>query len=362
MKKYVRLPSTNDHSLRAWSAVDEYILMYLEAGEYNLEHLFILHDRFGYLTCNLISYKPITITYLDSQRQSIVRNAATNWISLDDFNVVSVLDKLSSSGSTAIMKVPKSLDLFRLYLIKFVDTLPSDGVVIAGFMTRHFTKAMLDIAAEYFEEVGQSKAWKKSRLLILSNPKKNNIDKTEILKSLTYNEYEYKQYLGVFSANHIDYATQFLLAHLKLYDSEKSFLDIGCGNGVIGKHLLDQRSWNEAVMMDDSILATASTEMNISDHETAKVVTQYNLEVFTDGQFDLVITNPPFHFEYEVDPSIAIQMMSDAHRILSDQGRLIIVANRHLNYKSQLSKWYDEINIVSENDKFVVYEAIKQVQ
>lgn len=359
MKNYVRLPDTNDHSLRAWSAVDEYILRYLEEGEYNLENVSIFHDRFGYLTCNLVVHRPITITYLESQRQSIVRNAVTNWISMDDLNVISILDEMPSDGSVAIMKVPKSLDLFRLYLIKIVRTLSNDGLLLAGFMTRQFTKAMLDIAAEYFDLVEQSKAWKKSRLLILSHPKKNNKGQSKILNSINYHEYNYRQYLGVFSANHIDYATQFLLEHMELRDSENSFLDIGCGNGIIGKHLLGQRTWNEAVMMDDSYLAIASTEMNLSDHESIKIIAQYNLESFTEGQFDLVITNPPFHFEYEVDPSIAIQLMSDTHIILSDHGRLIIVANRHLNYKSQLSKWYSEINIVNENDKFVIYEAMK---
>ena len=149
-----------------------------------------------------------------------------------------------------------------------------------------------------------------------------------------------------------------------LYDFLKStgdtpVLDIGCGNGIIGKLLIGQRKWNAAVMIDDSYLAIASTEMNLSESEGFKVIAQYNLDSFEKEQFDLVITNPPFHFEYEVDPSIAIQLMSDTHRILSNRGRLVIVANRHLNYKSQLSKYYSEVNIINENYKFIIYEALK---
>jgi len=112
-------------------------------------------------------------------------------------------------------------------------------------------------------------------------------------------------------------------------------------------------------MMDDSYLAIASTEMNLTESEGVKVIAQYNLDSFEEEKFDLVITNPPFHFEYEVDPSIAFQLMSDTHRILSNRGRLIIVANRHLNYKSQLSKYYIEVNIIKENNKFVIFEAMK---
>jgi len=144
-----------------------------------------------------------------------------------------------------------------------------------------------------------------------------------------------------------------------LRDDEKSFLDIGCGNGVIGKYLLSKKDWEKAVLMDDSILATSSAALNLSAYDTAEIISQYSLDQFSDNQFDLVITNPPFHFEYEVDPSIAIHLMEDTHRILSAHGRLIIVANRHLNYKSQLSKWYNEVSILAENDKFVIYEARK---
>jgi|GEM_PF-5322292 len=50
MKKYIRLPHTTDQSLRAWSAVDEYILRYFAEDTIDLDNILIVHDRFGYLT------------------------------------------------------------------------------------------------------------------------------------------------------------------------------------------------------------------------------------------------------------------------------------------------------------------------
>ena len=63
------------------------------------------------------------------------------------------------------------MDLFRLYLQQLTVALDEKAIVICGFMTKYFTPQMLEIANEYFEEVEQSLAWKKSRLLILSKPK-----------------------------------------------------------------------------------------------------------------------------------------------------------------------------------------------
>lgn len=359
MKKYIRLPHTTDQSLRAWSAVDEYILRYFAEDTIDLDNILIVHDRFGYLTCSLIKHDPISITYLASQREAILHNAQNLSIPETRLKILTALDQYGENTKLAILKIPKSQDLLRLYLFKLSISLSSDGKVIAGFMTRHFTKAILEIASDFFDHVEQTRAWKKSRLLILYSPKKVPSNSINLINTVEYKSDQYQQYLGVFSANHIDYATQFLLEKLELRDDEKSFLDIGCGNGVIGKYLLSKKDWEKAVLMDDSILATSSAALNLSAYDTAEIISQYSLDQFSDNQFDLVITNPPFHFEYEVDPSIAIHLMEDTHRILSAHGRLIIVANRHLNYKSQLSKWYNEVSILAENDKFVIYEARK---
>ena len=357
MKKFVRLPITTDRSLMAWSAVDEHILRHIEENDYPLENVSIYHDRFGYLTCELIENKPTTLVYLASQKSSIIQNAFSFNIEVKDLHILSVLENATTKSNVALMKIPKSLDLLRLYLMKIVESLPADGFVIGGFMTRHFIKSILEIANEYFEIVEQTKAWKKSRLLILSKPKKRITNSDEIINTINYRDSIYQQYLGVFSANQIDYATQFLLENIQLRASENSFLDIGCGNGVIGKYLLEQKTWSEAVLMDDSILATDSTLLNVAISESVKVLNEYNLDTFSSEQFDLIITNPPFHFEYEVDPSIAIQLMENTARILSPNGRLVIVANKHLNYKSQLLNWYSIVDILAQNDKFVIYQA-----
>ncbi|MBL4708340.1 MAG: methyltransferase, partial [Flavobacteriales bacterium] len=47
----------------------------------------------------------------------------------------------------------------------------------------------------------------------------------------------YKQYWGVFSAKHIDYATQYFLEHIKLNPTDNSILDLASGNGVIGNEI-----------------------------------------------------------------------------------------------------------------------------
>ena len=58
-----------------------------------------------------------------------------------------------------------------MQLFQLSKYLKEDAIVVASFMTKYFTPQMLSIANEFFENVEQDKAWKKSRTLILQNKK-----------------------------------------------------------------------------------------------------------------------------------------------------------------------------------------------
>ena len=71
----------------------------------------------------------------------------------------------------ALIKIPKSLELFELYLHQIYLSSTSETEVICAFMTKHFSTSIIKIASKYFEDVSQTRAWKKARLMILKNPK-----------------------------------------------------------------------------------------------------------------------------------------------------------------------------------------------
>ena len=71
-----------------------------------------------------------------------------------------------------LIKIPKSLDLFRFQLDQLHESLKEDTLVICAFMTKYFSAQILKIAEDYFELCEQSIAWKKSRLLFLKKKRK----------------------------------------------------------------------------------------------------------------------------------------------------------------------------------------------
>ncbi|MEQ9090423.1 MAG: methyltransferase [Balneola sp.] len=349
-----RYPPTTNRSLQPWNAADELILEYISDNNLELESSVLINDRFGFLATTLFKLQPISIVNHKSHQKAIERNFVSNSLVLKSRTIKSPLGTLSDID-LGVIKIPKSLEAFEFYLQKLQRPLKENGVIVCGFMTKYFTPQLLEISSKYFEDIQQSKAKKKARLLILKN--KKDIKHQEFKVDIEFNDKVYKQYPGVFSSDHIDYATQFLLEHLTVKESENTFLDLASGNGVIADYIINQQPNSEVHLVDDSYLAVESSKMNVS--ESAHFHWNDSLEDFEDLSFDLATSNPPFHFEHENNIEVSHSLFEQVQRCLKESGRFVLVANKHLNYKTHLDTLFKTCSITAENDKFVVYECLK---
>ncbi len=359
--KIIRYPVTQNSSLRAWSAADEYILKELAAMDTSGKTLAICNDRFGYLGTHLSHLNPYTVISYKSQEASLLMNLQNNDVKPDPDKFLNSLEPVPERIDTGLMIVPKSLSLFQFYLQYLHRSLADDGILICGFMTRHFTPQILSLAADYFEHVEQSLAWKKSRILKLKGKKEAPV--YEAVESIPFLfrdgiEQEIRQYPGVFSSGNIDYATQFLLENLVIEEDEKTILDLGSGNGVIARAIQLQKAGAEIHLIDDFILAVESSRLNL-DPDKAHFHWSDSVEDIGNVEFDLVVSNPPFHFEHEVNSEVTVDLFREVAGKLKPGGRFLCVANKHLGYQPYLKKFFTSCIISSENNKYIVYESIK---
>lgn len=352
--KINRYPQTYHKSLKAWNSADDHILKFLNEEQIQLKEPSVFNDRFGYLTIYLSDKHPKANINYKSQEKSIKLNARNNGV-VSKINYTYPLEKLQSNLDTAILKVPKSLDLFRMQLQQINQAISSNGIVICGFMTKYFSAQIVKIAGEYFEECIQSKAWKKSRLLILK--KKKTIKPSDCIHSITnYKSSTFKQYYGVFSAKNIDYATQFFIEHLKLESKYNTILDLASGNGIIASEILNALPSAKVHLVDDSYLAIESSKLNIhANHGTFHF--QDDLSSFQDDFFDLIVSNPPFHFEHETNIEIALNLFKQAKRCLKQGGVFQMVTSKHLNSKTHLERIFEHVTVHAENKKFIIYHC-----
>lgn len=357
--KFIRYPETSNKSLRAWSAADEYVLLKVKELEQTSKKIAIYNDRFGFLSCTLNEHKPLVVVERKSQQRSIQQNMKINELQWDQENLHYPLSELPEKVDVGIINIPKTMDLFELYLNHLSRSLSEDGIAICSFMTKYFSPQMLSIAGKYFEEVEQSLARKKTRVLILK--KKTKRPKKELIHTIPFafeekGREELRQYFGVFSSGNIDYATQLLIEKLVLGNEDKKVMDLASGNGVIARAIQLKDPETELHLMDDSILAIESSKLNI---DPANVHFHWNdtLKDFETNSFDLIISNPPFHLGHETNIEVSIGLFKEIANILKPTGRFMCVANKHLNYKTHLMKNFSQVEIVEQNKKYVVYKA-----
>lgn len=348
-----RYPKTTDASLRAWSNAELLALDYISDKQPTKIHTF--NDRFGVWNVTLQDKNPTTIWTYASQQKAIFQNLRLNDFSLE-VNFKTPLDNLQDVD-IALIKVPKSLGLLELFLQQIHKAATKKTEVVCCFMTKYFSSSVLKIASQYFEEVEQTKAWKKARLLILKHPKLINQYK-ELVNTIHYNKFDFQQYYGVFSSDKIDIGTQFLLKYLDTYPQENKILDLASGNGVIAHQVLEQNSQSKLTLIDDFNLAIASSKLNIKSINTTFICND-TLQEIQDDTFDLVVSNPPFHFEHENNIEVSLYLFKEVQRILKSNGRFVLVANKHLNYKTHLQLLFQSVETIADNKRFVIYECGK---
>lgn len=350
---FERYPKTQQRSLKAWNAADEHLVQHFDALSHSDKKLAIYNDRFGYLTCMLTTLLPDVVINYASQKKAILRNLAVNKLSENEIRFREPIEDRSEKINLAILKIPKSMDLFRLQLIQIAKTLEIDGTVLCGFMTKYFTPQILSVAAEFFENVEQSKAWKKSRVLTLKGLKPRK--ERSIINSIAFEDQIFQQYFGVFSAKNIDHASQFLIKNWEIKTGTKKILDLASGNGFLAKMIRNRNANCKIHLLDDDWLAVESSKLNFKqDDENTFFHFNDSLEFFEDGFFDLIVCNPPFHFEHETNIEVAIELFKEARSCLSEHGSLQIVANRHLNYRTHLIRLFEKVEITGKDKKFEI--------
>jgi 16S rRNA (guanine1207-N2)-methyltransferase len=152
----------------------------------------------------------------------------------------------------------------------------------------------------------------------------------------------------------------------------RSVLDLGCGNGwllaALGVLFPAASLWG----VDDVRAAVASTEVTVENSPGVRQDPQRSVvvvhadgtaplpwagpdgAVIEEGSFDLVTLNPPFHEGHTVTTETAHALIESAVRLLAPGGRLVLVHNSHLRYRSHLERVLSGVEQWARDRRFTV--------
>jgi 16S rRNA (guanine1207-N2)-methyltransferase len=164
---------------------------------------------------------------------------------------------------------------------------------------------------------------------------------------------------GIFSWAHRDVGTNILIKYLPL-DLAGQGLDLGCGLGELGLHVLN---------VSDNV-----TSLTCVDHDRrALECCQHNLTKFgaranflwediplqfRAKNFDFVVMNPPFHKGREEHKDLGKSFIQKARNALKKNGQLYMVANSHLPYEDVIKSLFTTCSLLGQENGFKIFKAV----
>lgn len=169
--------------------------------------------------------------------------------------------------------------------------------------------------------------------------------------------------LGVFSKNHIDQASDLLIravvTDLRARDIKRaSFLDLGCGIGVVGIALKRLITTLDLTLVDVNRRALALTEKNLRRNQVvqARVLESDGLSALRDERFDIIATNPPIR----AGKDTVYRFFEESRAQLNPGGSLYVVIGKKQGAESakrKLESLFPEVEQLDKKSGFSVFHC-----
>ena len=180
----------------------------------------------------------------------------------------------------------------------------------------------------------------------------NSIIANENLKFYTDN--------GVFSKESVDFGTKTMLECFTTDKENAKVADIGCGYGVISIFLAKKYPTFKFTMVDvnNRVLELSKKNIELNKIENEVEVLESSSFDNVEGNFDIVLTNPPIR----AGKKIVHKIMTDSYKHLNAQGELWVVIQKKqgmASCKKLLEETFSRVEIVTKNKGYYILKAVK---
>lgn len=282
-------------------------------------------------------------------------------VNLSDYDCSAYAD---ASFDVVYLRVPKSKALLNHLILEAMRILmPKGRLICVGFNDEGIKNTFKKIEKAFGELIEQELLGKGLRIAEFSliQPKADQIEDRAYtsIKSIPNDlSLNLSSKAGIYGADKIDQGSLFLcdtvLEHCGAIAFDK-ILDIGCGNGLISLVLSKAFTSSEFIATDNNVTAVALCELNFANNSVkGSVVLDDCAESIESKQFDLIVSNPPFHQGFDTSENLTIRFLAATERLLTKKGEAWFVMNRFLKIESLAKRTTLQLDLMSENSQFKI--------
>jgi len=159
---------------------------------------------------------------------------------------------------------------------------------------------------------------------------------------------------GVFAHRRLDGGSRLLLEALAGLRPRGRVLDFACGCGVLGLAIKSAEPDAQLTLLDSSALALEAARRSLAANALeSRVLASDGLEEL-DGRFDWIVSNPPFHRGVSNDFEVAGSFFRRAGTFLAENGKMVVVFNRHLPYLAWLQDGFRQVERIADGNEFTI--------
>ena len=165
---------------------------------------------------------------------------------------------------------------------------------------------------------------------------------------------------GVFSKESVDFGTKTMLESFNTEKEDAKVADIGCGYGVISIFLAKKYPTFKFTMVDvnNRVLELSKKNIELNNINNEVEVLESSSFDNVEGNFDIVLTNPPIR----AGKKIVHKIMIDSYKHLNAQGELWVVIQKKqgmASCKKLLEDTFSMVEIVTKNKGYYILKAVK---
>jgi 16S rRNA (guanine1207-N2)-methyltransferase len=364
--------------LSAWKVVFPSLQLFISTASFSPgDRVLLLGCHLGVLAAFLARVHPGLSLFLTDHSYNSLEMArltlAANYINgVTILNTTELSEDLFEAFNLVYLQLPKGRSLARRWMVQAYHTLKVDGSLYLGGANDAGIQSSIKDARSLFTR-GEVLAYKKGSRVArflkspgdalapdwYNAPGISPGSWVEFTIELNHRTFRIRSLPGVFSYNRLDEATRMLLQSVAILPDAK-VLDVGCGYGVLGLYAAAQGA-SLVHLVDDNFLAVASSQatLKLNRVANAQVYTGDLLTPLGNNQYDLILSNPPFHAGHSVNYQITQALIEQSYQALNPGGRLVIVVSSFLRYDHLIQSIFNNVTVLAESGKFRLLSGLK---